>query len=97
AVKARDLVLPPVQPAQLRRDDAEAQYPVNHLFYLQELEKLRGEPVVPGKASFVDAKGAFEAKEIKGPGLPLEGNKITGKPILDARIEGLDKPLVTYH
>jgi hypothetical protein len=96
AVKARDMVLPPIKPAHDRIAEAEARYPANHLFYLQELEKLRGEPLLPGKASFLAAKGAFEAKEFKGPGLPLDNNKATGKPILETKIEGLEKPLLEY-
>jgi hypothetical protein len=101
AVRVRNLVLPAVAPAEAALADAEAQYPKNHIYYLQEIEKLRGEPLLPGKPSFVEAKGAFEVKDFKNldefKGRPaFDNGKITGKPVFDNKIEGLEKPLVAY-
>lgn len=100
AVRARDAILPLVKPAEEALVDAEDYYPKNHIFYLQQLENLRGEPL-PGKPSFTPAKDAIEVKTLKtadegkGPALPLDKAQV-GKPQFDQKIEGLDKTWVTY-
>jgi hypothetical protein len=84
AVRARDLVLPAVKPAELLLADAESHYPQNHLFYVQQVQRLR------------DSAEPIEIKAIKTPNLPLDNGKQTGKPILEDKIDGLDKSLVRY-
>ncbi len=100
AVRSRDVTLAYVKPAQDALIEAERYYPTNHLFYIQELEKLRGEPLV-GKGSFAEAKEAIEVKALKvsedgkGPAIPLN-KALVGRPELADKIEGLDKTLVAY-
>lgn len=82
AVRVRDLVYPAVKPARDALRDAESQFPQNHLFYVQELKKLR------------DSTDPIEVRELKTE--PDPKGKVTGKPVFDAKLEGLDKSLVAY-
>jgi hypothetical protein len=91
AVRARDIALPLIKPAQDSLAQAERIYPQNHLYYVRELEKLRGEPL-PGKAGTIEAKDTIDVTEFKG----LDGPLWLGKPVPGAKIEGLDKSLLKY-
>jgi hypothetical protein len=86
AVKARDLALPALKPAWQALRDAEVRFPQNHLFYEQELARLRS------------ASEPIEVKSVKRAGgiiLDTPGKRI-GKPVLEEKVEGIAKSYDSY-
>ena len=86
ALQGRDLVLPGVRPPQDALRVTANYLPGNHLFYVNELERLRSSPnpiVVKGVAEGLDYLEATKA-----PGL--------GRPKLDVEIKGIDKSYDAY-
>lgn len=87
ALKARDLIVPGMRPAQLALRDAENSLGVNHIYYVRDLAELR------------TAAGDLEIKEVKFKGGTLEldtKNRPTGKPLLGDKIDGINKSFAGY-
>jgi hypothetical protein len=85
AVRGRDLMLAPIDPARKALAEAEGYFPKNHLYYVAELKRLRSSP------------DPIEVKEIKIGGTPLDTpKKPLGKPVLDEPVEGVTKSYTAY-
>jgi hypothetical protein len=87
AAKARDIAFARVKPAQDALRDAQQRFAGNHLVYLDKLDKLR------------NAIGALEVKEIKynkdGVVLDTPG-KVTGLPVFELKVDGIEKSYSAY-
>lgn len=86
AIKARDLVIFKVKPAQDALLAAMERFSGNHLFYVEELSRLRSSP------------DAIEVKALKyNDGLVLDTpGKAIGKPVLEEKVEGISKSFESY-
>jgi hypothetical protein len=87
AVKARDMAVPALAPAWSSLRAAEERFPENHLFYNQELARLRSstEPI--------EVKAV--AKKT-GPIILDTPGKPIGKPVLDEKIDAITKSYDSY-
>lgn len=85
AIRARNMELAPVKKSQEAMTAAMDRYAQNHLFYRNELERLKSAP------------GAIEVKDVKlvDGVLDLDVPRI-GAPKLEQKIDGIDKSLVEY-
>jgi hypothetical protein len=85
AVLGRNLVIPPIAPAEDSLREVASRYGPNHLFYVAELNKLR------------TGDNPIEVKAITADGIPTDTpGKAIGKPIPEIKIDGLDKSLEKY-
>jgi hypothetical protein len=86
AVKARDVALYGLKTAQASLREAEARFPQNHLFYQQELARLRS------------ATDPIEVKSVKraGPIVLDTPGKAIGRPVLEEKVEGIEKSYDSY-
>ncbi len=85
AVKARDMVMPVLQPAQASLLKAETSLANNHLYYNEALARLSG------------ATEPIAVKAIKKEGATALDTPIIGKPVLeDKAIEGITKSYQSY-
>src|SRR4051794_16614232 len=86
AVKARDLAMPAMQPARARLREAEERFGPNHLFYVQELARLRSSP------------DPIEVRYVKraGPIVLDTPDKPIGRPVLEEKVEGIAKSFDAY-
>lgn len=85
AVAGRNLVIPPIAPAEESLREVASRFGPNHLFYVAELNKLR------------KGDNPIEVKAITADGIPTDTpGKAIGKPIPDIKIDGLEKSLEKY-
>jgi hypothetical protein len=85
AVAGRNLVIPPIAPAEESLREAASRFGPNHLFYVAELRKLR------------EGDDPIEVKAIPADGIPTDTpGKAIGKPIPDIKVDGLEKSLAKY-
>jgi hypothetical protein len=85
AIKMRDRAVVNVAAAQASLRETEQRFAFNHLYYVAELKRLRTAPE------------PIEVKAIKAGVLPLDTpGKEIGKPVLDAKVEGIDQSYQTY-
>jgi hypothetical protein len=85
AVAGRNLVIPPIAPAEESLREAASRFGPNHLFYVAELRKLR------------EGDDPIEVKAIPADGIPTDTpGKAIGKPIPDVKVDGLEKSLAKY-
>jgi hypothetical protein len=89
ALRGRDLTVPFAAPAYKALIAVEERFPGQHLYYIEELEKLRGAPR-PKKPALVEYKENIAVMTVKSPAGPLD------KTGLEDKVEGLDKSLVAY-
>jgi hypothetical protein len=86
ALSGRNLVVPPMAPAEQGLHEAEQRFAQNHLYYVAELKKLREDP------------GIIEVKALPAEGIPTDTpGKAIGKPIPSVKIAELDRSLKTYN
>ncbi len=87
AVKARELVIYQIEPAQTALVSAMKQFPKNHLYYVDELKRLRSspDPIEVREIKYKDGQLVLDvpAKEI-------------GKPVLEDKVEGIQKSYDSY-
>jgi hypothetical protein len=85
AVVGRDLAVAPVPMVEASLREAELRFAGNHLFYVDELERLR------------TAQGDIEVKGIRPEGVPTDTpGKPIGKPLLEVKVDGVSKSYTTY-
>jgi hypothetical protein len=87
AKRARDMAIPALAPAWASLHAAEERFPQNHLFYKQELARLRS------------ATDPIEVKQISKKGGPVvldTPGKPIGKPVLEDKVEGVTKSYDAY-
>jgi hypothetical protein len=87
AVKARDTAVPALLPAWSSLRQAEERFGQNHLFYNQELARLRSS-TEPIEVKSISKKGGTIVLDT--PGKPI------GKPVLEEKVEGITKSEDAY-
>jgi hypothetical protein len=84
AARAVSLSVPGLQPARLSLRAAEERFPRNHLYYNQELARLRS------------AADPIEVMYIKKTGPIALDAKAIGRPVLEGKVEGIAKSYDSY-
>jgi len=85
AVAGRNLVVPPIAPAEASLREVEERYGPNHLYYVAQLKMLR------------EGQGPIDVKAIAPDGVPTDTpGKPYGKPEPTIKVDGIDKSLTTY-